>query len=285
MSNCVLKTFCELQGIGAASGLVMDQGYLYIVSDQSSYLYQYHIQTQQLNRIGLVENSQHISPKKDKFDLESVVKKDNSLYLFGSGSTQKRHQLFHYELKSQHIQTVDLSSLYHSFKQVGGLSDDELNIEGVIYDAPRWLFFQRGNGASAQNGIFIAHSEHLEHQASIEFIPFQLPLINQVLASFTDAILVNQQIYFLAAVENSQSTYDDGEVLGSFIGCIDLAQLKLNYIEQITDSHKFEGLAFYQQTQDELILLLCEDNDSDELSTTIYQLNMRLPLISITHHP
>ncbi len=278
MSNWTLQPFCELTGIGAASGLVIDQSYLYIVSDHSSYLYQYDMQTQQLNKTALIDNAQDITTKKDKFDLESVVKKDNSLYLFGSGSTDHREQLFQYEINNQQIQTADLGKLYQSFRQVAGLNDDELNIEGVIYNEQRWLFFQRGNGLSAQNGIFILYSEYLDHRASMEFIPFQLPSINNVLASFTDAIIVDQQIYFLAAVEGTTSTYEDGEVLGSFIGCINLADRQINYIAQITDTHKFEGMAFYQQIDDELIFLLCEDNDSDELSSTIYQLNLTLPL-------
>lgn len=278
MSSWTLKPFCELRGLGAASGLVVDQNHLYIVSDHSSYLYQYNMQTQQLNKTALVEHAQDISSKKDKFDLESVVKKDNSLYLFGSGSTDHREQLFQYEINNQKIQVADLSKLYQSFRQVAGLNDDELNIEGVVYDEQRWLFFQRGNGLSAQNGIFILHSEHLDHRASIKFLPFQLPFIKNVLASFTDAIIVDQQIYFLAAVEDTTSTYDDGDVLGSFIGCLDIAQQQVKYIQQITDTHKFEGMAFYQQTDDELIFLLCEDNDSDELSSTIYQLNLTLPL-------
>ena len=280
MSKWELKPFCELNGIGAASGLVVDQGYLYMVSDHSSYLYQYEMQTQQLIKTALIDNAQDITPKKDKFDLESVVKKDNSLYLFGSGSTPKRQQLFQYHLNTPSIQRVDLSVLYQTFRQVAKLNDDELNIEGVIYEQERWLFFQRGNGLSAQNGMFIVHSESLDHSARIEFIPFQLPLINNVLASFTDAILVNNEIYFLAAVEDTTSTYDDGEVLGSFIGCINLVDWQINYINQISATHKFEGVALYQQTEDELTLLLCEDNDSDELSTTIYQLNLSLPLIS-----
>ncbi len=278
MSNWTLQPFCELTGIGAASGLVIDQGYLYIVSDHSSYLYQYDMQTQQLNKTALIDNAQDITPKKDKFDLECVVKKDNSLYLFGSGSTDHREQLFQYEINNQQIQAADLGKLYQSFRKVAGLNDDELNIEGVVYDEQRWLFFQRGNGLSAQNGIFILYSEYLDHRASMEFIPFQLPSINKVLASFTDAIIVDQQIYFLAAVEDTTSTYEDGEVFGSFMGRINLVDRQINYIAQITDTHKFEGMAFYQQTDDELIFLLCEDNDSDELSSTIYQLNLALPL-------
>jgi hypothetical protein len=40
----------------------------------------------------------------------------------------------------------------------------------------------------------------------------------KVRSSFTDAILVDNSIYFLATAEDTESTYDDGEVLGSLIG-------------------------------------------------------------------
>ena len=278
MSNWTLGVFCELHGIGAASGLVIERENLYVVSDHSSYLYHYDLNKKQLAKVALVDNAQDIVSKKEKFDLESVVKKDNSLYLFGSGSTQKRDQLFQYDLNTQKVSIVDVSVLYQALRHKIGLNNDELNIEGVIYDTQRWLFFQRGNGATAQNGVFILNSEYLDSNATIEFIPFQLPSINGVLASFTDAILVNKDIYFLAAVEDTTSTYDDGEVLGSFIGCLDLSQQRIKYIQQITNTHKFEGLAFYQQNKDKVEFLLCEDNDSDELSSTIYQLTLNLPL-------
>lgn len=280
MTTWSLKAFCELKGIGAASGLVVAKDCLYIVSDHSSFLYQYSLKKQQLGKIALVENAQDIVVKKDKFDIESIVKKEDKLFLFGSGSTQKRNQLFQYDLNSQQVTAINLSEVYQAFKQTIGLSDDELNIEGVIADTTRWLFFQRGNGASAQNGIFILNNNSVDfsniNHSDIEFVPVDLPAINQVVASFTDATLVGNQIYFLAAVENTISTYDDGEVLGSFIGRLDLAQGQVTYIEQITDRHKFEGLTLYQRTDNELVFLLCEDNDTDELSTTIYQLCLNL---------
>ncbi|XID75420.1 DUF6929 family protein [Alkanindiges sp. WGS2144] len=279
MINFSLQEFCDIDGIGAASGLLIEQGQLFLVSDHASYLYQYHLKQQQLERIALVAQAQDIIAKKDKFDIEALLKKDDTLWMFGSGSTRQRNQAFSYHLSTHQLSMIDLGDLYQQFKQVAGFGDDALNIEGVIYHAGQWLFFQRGNGASAINGVFTVVGEQLTGPQHVGFTAVPLPQIQQVTASFTDAILVNEQIYFLAAVENSASTYDDGEVLGCFIGCMDLMTKQVKFTQHISSHHKFEGLALYQQTGAEktshsLTFLLCEDNDTEQLTTTIYQLNL-----------
>jgi hypothetical protein len=45
---------------------------------------------------------------------------------------------------------------------------------------------------------------------------------------FTDAVLVDEKIYFLATAENTY-TYDDGEILGSLIGRIDIETMKIDF--------------------------------------------------------
>ena len=47
------------------------------------------------------------------------------------------------------------------------------------------------------------------------------------------------QIYFLASAEDSNSTYEDGVVLGSWIGAINPSTFKIDFTEKITDKHKF----------------------------------------------
>ncbi len=53
---------------------------------------------------------------------------------------------------------------------------------------------------------------------------------------------MDAKIYFLATAEDTQSTYNDGEVKGSLIGVIDVATMKLEFTQKISDTHKFEGL-------------------------------------------
>ena len=252
MEKFQLSVLFKIIGIGSASGLVYHQDKLYIISDNSTFLYEYNILNKRLDKIALVENPQDNIIKKEKPDFESITLKGNNLVLLASGSTDKRNKLFKYNINSKKIK------------------EDELNIEGLIITDKKILLFQRGNGGTSRNGIIYADDE--PDNPKIKFIPFELPNIKNVETTFTDAILVEDKIYFLAAAEDTSSTYDDGEVLGSIVGSIDFKTMKLESTLQISDKHKFEGLTVYKKTATQLELLLCEDTDTEVLVTDIYSL-------------
>lgn len=305
MHTFQLKPVLTIQGIGAASGILLQENALYIISDSSSFLYRYPVPKgfpgefpdeypeqlsefvieNPLQKIALVSSPQDHIEKKNKFDLESLCQKDQSLYLFGSGSTAQRQHLFKYDLLNQHRSQIDLSGLYAQFRLKAHLAQDELNIEGVVFDqtaaSARWIFLQRGNGINAKNGLFVLsgdalQGDTLQAEADIQFIAIQLPRIGNVETSFTDACLYEEKIYFLAAAEDTSSTYDDGEVLGSLIGCISLRTFQLERTQQITDRHKFEGLTVLKQREGKIAFLLCEDNDTATLQSTLYELSWQI---------
>ena len=265
-----LELLFEIIGLGSASGLVYKDNSLFIISDNSSFLYQYNIQEKELHKIKLFENSQDNIPKIDKFDFESITQKGDKLYLFGSGSTSKRNKRISYNLTSAAIEEKDLSPVYEKLKQTASISDADLNLEGAFFHNEKWYFFQRGNGAQSKNGIFILDKEGND----IHFSPIPLPKIQNIEATFTDAILVEDKIYFVAAVENTTSTYDDGEVLGSFIGAISLNTFELTFTQKISETHKFEGLTLYTNSKEKIEFLLCEDKDTEVLETDIYKLTL-----------
>lgn len=270
MEKFQLSLLFNIIGIGSASGLVYLDEKLYVISDSSSYLYEYHISEAKLNKIALVENAQENILKKDKPDFEAIALKGNDLYLFGSGSTESRNRLFKYKLKSEKVIAKDITDIYSRIKKQFNIANDELNIEGVILNGESVYIFQRGNGKIGKNGIIYA-SDSAE-DAKFEFIPFNIPKIKNVSTTFTDAVLVGETIYFLATAEDTTSTYLDGEVLGSIIGSIDLNTMKLIDWIQITDQHKFEGLTLFKQTATEIEFLLCEDNDTEKLESNIFRL-------------
>lgn len=270
MENFQLSLLFKIVGIGSASGLVYHDDRLFIISDSSNYLYEYHISDERLDKIALVENPQENIAKKDKPDFEAIAHKDNDLFLFGSGSTGNRNKAFKYKSKSGKVSVKDVSGFYSKIKKQFGFTDEELNIEGIILNGESTLLFQRGNGLSGKNGILYAKDN--DEDAELDFIPFELPKIKNVPATFTDAVLVDKTIYFLASAEDTTSTYLDGEVLGSIIGTIDLKTMKLINTIQITDKHKFEGLTLYKKTNSKIEFLLCEDNDSEKLESGIYKL-------------
>ena len=103
---------------------------------------------------------------------------------------------------------------------------------------------------------------------------YDLPKINGIQASFTDAILVDDSFYFLASAEDSQSTYLDGEVTGSSIGKINVTTMKLKKVITITNTHKFEGLTLYKNNAKSLEFLLCEDQDNEVMVSQIFKLTL-----------
>jgi hypothetical protein len=274
MERFTIELLFQILGIGSASGLVYKDNSLFVISDNSSFLYEYHVQENQLSRIKLFENGQENIPKKDKFDFESIALKRNELHLLGSGSTSKREKRIIYNLDTAAIIEKDLSKLYQNLKETTSISDEELNIEGALCYNEKWHLFQRGNGANSKNGIFKTKS--LEIECKTEFVEVPLPKIKHVETSFTDAILVEDKIYFLATAEDTTSTYDDGEILGSLIGRMDSKTLEIEFTQKISDTHKFEGLTLYKKTATEIAFLICQDNDSDVLETNIYKLTLDL---------
>ena len=270
MEKFQLSVLFKIIGIGSASGLLYHNDLLYVISDNSTFLYEYNIPNEKLNKIPLVEYPQENIPKKNKPDFESISFLENKLYILGSGSTESRNKVFRYNLTSKKLSQKDFSIIFQDIKTQLEIKDEELNIEGLIQQNNIMYLFQRGNGMNSKNGI-IYSNEDIENRV-FKFVPFDLPKINNVSSTFTDAILVEDKIYFLASAEDTTSTYDDGEVLGSIIGTIDLKTMKLKSSIQISNQHKFEGLTLYKKTATHIELLLCEDNDSEVLETNIYKL-------------
>jgi len=276
MHKFTLEILFQIIGIGSASGLLYKDNQLFIIGDNSSYLYEYSIENKELKRHPLTENPSENIPKKEKPDFEAVTEFDGKIYVFGSGSTEKRNKMITLDAKSKEIiATTDLSDLYLTMQSFAELPQDNLNIEGAAFNGTEWFFFNRGNGAKGKNIVFTVQGKNLTEEFNIIATEFKLPKLKGIRSSFTDAVFVGNKMYFLATAENTNSTYNDGEVLGSIIGCIDLTKMKIDFTKKITDTHKFEGLTLYQETEKEITFLLCEDNDTEELKASIYKLGLK----------
>lgn len=272
MEKFQLALLFKIIGLGSASGLIFNEENLYIISDNSTFLYQYAIPNQELKKIKLLDNSQENMPKKQKLDFESITQKGNKLYVFGSGSKPKREKQIIYNIKNQKIVDKDLTIFYQKLKSNASISDKDMNIEGAVFYKKDLILFQRGNGEGAKNGIFIIDTK----TENSKYIALPLPKLKEVEATFTDAVLVEDTIYFLASAEDSKSTYKDGEILGSIIGSINTKTWSVNFTKQITETQKFEGLTFYKKSKTQIEFLLCEDNDTEELVSNIYNLKLDL---------
>ena len=272
MENFKLNNFFTIKGIAAPSGLLYTQNVLFVISDSSNFLYQYDFDKKLLLKFPLVKEARENIEKENKPDLESITQYGNQLIMLGSGSTEKRNSMFTLDLGSDALQSQDLSALYQKLKDVGSFTDNQLNVEGAIYAHQTMLLFQRGNSKNSRNGIFIIPNNQ---EDGIRFVPISLPTLDDVETTFTDAILVGDKIYFLACAENTESTYEDGEVLGTILGIMYAPTFEIIDIQLLSEHQKFEGITLYNQTESELEFLLCEDNDTESLEAEIYKLTLK----------
>lgn len=272
MKNYQLNEFLHIKGIGSASGLIYYQNVLFIISDNSTFLYQYVIDKKLVLKFPLVDNPQENIPKKNKLDLEALTHFGNQIFIFGSGSTAQRNTMFSLNLENDALQKNDLSVLYEFLRKLASLNDNELNIEGAICANKTMLLFQRGNAQNSKNGIFIIPDNAL---LSKHFVSITLPKIENIEVSFTDAVLVDEFIYFLATAEDTISTYEDGEVLGSLIGKMKSDTFEIIDTQIISNTQKFEGITLYENNDKEIHFLLCEDNDTEILESKIYKLTLK----------
>ncbi|MDR0194042.1 MAG: hypothetical protein LBI73_02875 [Myroides sp.] len=278
MKQIALELLFQLLGIGAASGLVYDDNQIHLISDNSTNFYHYNIEQQHLYKtpLSLDNIGEDNIYKAAKPDYEAITTDGVNYYIFGSGSKPNRIKLVEVnKLTNEVISENELDILYASMKSFANLSDEDFNIEGVIYDNELWYFFNRGNGPKKANGIFVVKGNNILNDFQLTYTPIKLPKLNKVQTSFTDAIKVEDKIYFLAAAEDSNSTYADGEIKGTILGRINLDKLKVEKTITVSETHKFEGLTLYSQEGKNLEFLLCEDPDNDTNKSGIYKLSLK----------
>jgi hypothetical protein len=278
MQKFQLELLFHIIGIGSASGLLFNGSSLYLISDNSNILYNYNINTKILDKTTLVTGANPLvenMAKKDKPDFEAITVNGDELYLFGSGSTNKRNTIAHINIKTKEVlPVIDATDLYLAMQDFSGINADNFNIEAAVNDGDTWYLFNRGNGPKGQNGVFTLTGNMADTSFQILYNPVKLPKINGAKSSFTDAVKVGNKLYFLAAAEKSDSTYDDGEVAGTLIGYIDIEKMKVKNTHVISFKNKFEGLTLYNETAKTIEFLLCEDTDSDMTESDIYKLTL-----------
>ncbi len=279
MQKFQLEMLFHIIGIGSASGLFFNGSSLYIISDNSHLLYEYKMSDKTLEKIPLVpkDHSGPLEnvPKPDKADYEAMTAKGEELYLFGSGSTEKRNTIARINMKTKEIlPSIDVADFYVGMREFGEISAEDLNIEAAVNDGDTWYLFNRGNGPKGRNSIFTLEGDINELFFQIIYNEIELPKINGAGSGFTDAVKVGEKIWFIAAAEKSGSTYHDGEVAGTLIGRLDIETMEVEFTEIISTKNKFEGITLYKETATTLEFLLCEDTDSDAKASDIYKLTV-----------
>ena len=277
MKKFTLELVFHIIGIGSASGLFYQNDLLYLISDNSSYLYEYNIKKEHLEKYPLYHNPSENILKIDKPDFESITHFQDSLYIFGSGSTANRNRMIEFSIpQKEKIQTNNMVDIYAIMQSFASIKETDFNLEGASYDGEFWYFFNRATNDSNKNTVLTLKAKKLDQEFALLSNDYKLPKLKGVRTSFTDGVLVGNKLYFLAAAENTTSTYEDGEILGSIIGRIDIESMKIDFTKTISTTNKFEGLTVYKQQGNQITFLLCEDKDNDDSNSAIFKLTLDL---------
>mgnify|MGYP006188566679 CR=1 FL=1 len=229
--------------VSAGSGLALHKDHFYVVADDELGILS--LRADFLHK-GIFHPvfpgklpDEYASRKKLKPDIESIVVVGDDLLLIPSGSRPNRTQGALFSISNSGPRVVSFKNVYAQLEK----EFPELNIEGAVILDDRIRLFQRGNGKLLQNAVIDLHllSFLNDEVKDLKIIKIELGKLNETPLSFTDAALSDNTLYFLAAAEKTESTYDDGEFAGAVLGKMDLSGQVIKCLP-LNISSKPEGL-------------------------------------------
>ena len=201
-------------------------------------------------------------------------KTGRELIIFGSGSKSPERDYFvRVNVKDQEVKTLQISNFYNFLKKQPLFKDAELNIEAAAeYKGTLILFNRKKNLVISFN--YAEFVDHIENEAPIPIVSIVdviLPKTNGIEAGFSGATAFPNKpiLIFTASVEDTQNAYDDGEILGSYIGLLDMKTLQvIGDLQPIDSPDEKEGPVKVESVgidkvigDNELQLILTTDSD------------------------
>lgn len=276
--------------VSAASGLVRVCDHLYVISDDTQHIADFHDEPLAPGSLIRVFEGSLPAPKelrkKAKRDLEALAHLPASaehphgaLIAFGSGSRANRQLGVVLGLGSEgnvleRVRQVDLSALYQSFRDRIG----ELNIEGATVLGTQLVFFNRGHKHGSSNAsIALPLVEAMQYldagdrrELNIRVRTYDLGSIDGIVLSFTDAsALPSGELVFTAVAEDSEDSYQDGRCAGAAVGVINAAG-ELAILQHLREPYKVEGVQPWLET-DGIHLLLVTDPDDASVPSALFR--------------
>ena len=231
----------DFHNIPSASGIVKFQNSYYIIGDDSPYLFQLDSTFKLVNKIKLFSTkklNEGRLPKKDKPDFECITTvpwgNDYDLLVFGSGSAKNREVLVRIDIDQVKVsvEQYSLKKFYkHLIKKTKG--DRELNIEGAGFWHNNLILLNRADNTLFKID-FDDFKEYIKDNDNdlpkIESFRFKLPTINGISARFSGVTVLPDEdiIVFTASVENDPNWMIEDNIVGSYLGIIDMNQLENN---------------------------------------------------------
>lgn len=253
-----------IPGLPSASGIELIGPVAYVISDDAPFLYLLEAATLAvIDQVRLFESPEFGSgriPKSTKADLEALAALTwpdgrAGVLALGSGSTAARERGWFVPEAGGAPLPVALAPLY-ALLRAHLPAGAALNLEAAATTDTELLLFQRTVELAEGALLF-----RLPLAATLRFLtgggtapavaapqPLALPSINGRSAGFSGATFVDGHLFVTASVEDTDDPVLDGEVLGSYVGVVALANgtgtfARLAWADGRAYRGKVEGLA------------------------------------------
>lgn len=286
-----------LEYLPSGSAMAVVQEELFIAGDDSPFLFRLNSRFELLTKLLLLDNFAGLDriPKATKPDFESMAEEASAggtvLYIFGSGSkTPERDQMLYVPLlEPGRQQAYPLTSLYNRLAALQGGGRENLNLEGAfIYEEKLYLLNRSGNQlVSVLLEEFKKYLQGIRSAEDLELsaTTYQLPGRANVQAGFSGACTLpgSSKIIFTATMEDTDNWIDDGKILGSYMGILDLQQptesqpLEVELLKTKENTplpEKIESVSFHGFYENGDIKLLAVA-DNDDGSTRLFEVRLR----------
>lgn len=275
----------NIDNIPSGSGIARINERCYVVGDDSPFIYELDSQYQVLQKISLSDTLDFASGRmakdiKPDYEVLELIN-EHELVIFGSGSkSPQRNRMIRVLLKNEPIvEQYEISEFYEKLQSLELWKASALNIEAAAYKNNKIYLFNRNQPLviSFDYSELLAYIQKKDSFPTYDIIRFQLPELRGVSAGFSGAVAMQNEdkIIFTASVENTDNAYDDGEILGSFIGVLNISegQIRADYrytsVPNVPRIWKVESVAIEDETNAHLTkIVLITDND-DGQSTII----------------
>lgn len=269
----------ELDHITGASGVISIEDNIFIICDNSPYLYKLDKNLSVVDKIAIYDTTGFINgeiAKKDKPDFESMELIGNCIYILGSGSkSPQRDILVKVFLNDMSVSTINTSAFYSNLALIPEMNNIELNIEGLAYYNDSVYLFNRMNNMiiAFELSDFDNAINNVDIFPNYKTVVLKLPKIDGIEAGLSGATIQQStgKLYFTASVENTEDSYNDGKILGSFAASAPVSSLyneasfNIFQIDNNGDPIKAESICIISNQSDNNISLgIVTDSDGGE---------------------
>jgi hypothetical protein len=214
-------------------------------------------------------------PKSEKPDLEAMeFVSSEELVIFGSGSKSPERDVFvRVKLNGiPNIRTINVTEFYLQLKESPSMRGSELNIEAAAFHNGTMLLFNRRSPI-----VFEFDYEEFIHfliqkgpLPRVKARVIQLPSLEGVNSGFSGATVSTKtgRLIVTTSVEETDNAFDDGRVLGSFIGWAPLGEhdLSENYefvrLPSADQPLKVESVTIeHEDSESGMTVLMTTDSD------------------------